>query len=277
MAKYTAMALKSLFIIMGCITSVAVIYTLVTDGLPFRKDLLSPWMTATLVDFYINVTVLAVWVCYKESSWIAAALWVILVVCFGRKDVGKRSSCQVITARIAFSVLGCLMFGVLLYTILTDGSPFRKDVITPWLTTTLIDFYINVAVLSVWIGYKESSWIMASIWIVLLICSGSIATCAYIVRHLLLLSPDDPLELVLLNSRHRQVYSFCRFFLSLYLITKKKLEFVQVSILKLPGIDQIKIIKVPWVVAKVGFPLVFIHGGFAAGYCQKELNSFSVH
>ncbi|XP_074264412.1 uncharacterized protein LOC141586909 isoform X2 [Silene latifolia] len=237
MAKYTAMALKAGFIIMGCITSAAVIYTVVTDGLPFRKDLLTPWMTATLVDFYINVTVFAVWVCYKESSWIAAALWVILLVCFGsittclyitiqlflltakeseddpmyhillrhqnRKDVGKRSSCQIITARIAFSVLGCLMSGVLLYTILTDGSPFRKDIITPWLTTTLIDFYINVAALSVWIGYKESSWIMAFIWIVLLICSGSIATCAYIVRYLLLLSPDDPLELVLLNSHHR--------------------------------------------------------------------------
>ncbi|KAK9740782.1 hypothetical protein RND81_03G059800 [Saponaria officinalis] len=240
MAKYlySSMTLKVIFIIMGCVTTATVLYTLLTDGSPFRKDLLSPWMTATLVDFYINVTVLAVWVCYKESSWFAAALWVVLLVCFGsittclyisiqlflltaeesaddpmyhillrrrqnQKDVGKRSSVPLITARVAFGVLGCLMFGVLIYTLLTDGSPFHKDIITPWLAATLIDFYINVAALSVWIGYKESSWIMASIWIILLVCSGSIATCAYIVRHLLLLSSDDPLELVLLNSRLR--------------------------------------------------------------------------
>ena len=48
-----------------------------------------------------------------------------------RKDVGKKSSFQVITVRIAFGVLGCLMFGVLVYTLLTDGSPFRKELITP--------------------------------------------------------------------------------------------------------------------------------------------------
>ncbi|KAL9228058.1 hypothetical protein vseg_003675 [Gypsophila vaccaria] len=236
---YSSTALKYVFIIMGSLTTATVLYTLITDGLPFRKDLLTPWMTATLVDFYINVTVLAVWVCYKESSWFTAPLWVVLLVCFGsittclyvtiqlflltaeesaddpmyhillrrrqkQKDVGKRSSNQLIIARVAFGVLGCLMLGVLVYTLLTDGSPFRRGIITPWLAATLIDFYVNVAVLSVWIGYKESSWIMASIWIVLLICSGSIATCAYIVRHLLLLSPDDALELVLLNNRHRK-------------------------------------------------------------------------
>jgi hypothetical protein len=37
----------------------------------------------------------------------------------------------VMSARIAFSVLGFLMLGTLIYTLLTDGSPFRKELLTP--------------------------------------------------------------------------------------------------------------------------------------------------
>lgn len=213
------------------------IYTIAIDGLPFRKDLLTPWMAATLVDYYINVFVLAVWVVYKEPSWLAAILLVILLVCLGsvttciyitvrlfmlsaeesshdpmyhlllrhqkENDVAKESSFQLTAARVIFSVLGCLMLGVLVYTIVNYGSPFHKELLTPWLTATLIDFYINVAALSVWIGYKESTWFTAFVWIVLLVCLGSSATCAYIVWHLLLLSPHDPLYLVLLKTGHR--------------------------------------------------------------------------
>lgn len=42
---------------------------------------------------------------------------------------GKSSS--VVIARIVFSVLGFLMLGTLIYTLLTDGSPFRKELLTP--------------------------------------------------------------------------------------------------------------------------------------------------
>lgn len=37
----------------------------------------------------------------------------------------------VITARITFMALGCLMLVTLLYTIFTDGSPFRKELLVP--------------------------------------------------------------------------------------------------------------------------------------------------
>jgi len=37
-----------------------VIYTVITDGLPFRKELLTPWMAATLIDFYINIFAISV-------------------------------------------------------------------------------------------------------------------------------------------------------------------------------------------------------------------------
>ncbi|KAK9220000.1 hypothetical protein WN943_008647 [Citrus x changshan-huyou] len=111
---------------------------------------------------------------------------------------GKSSS--VVIARIVFSVLGFLMLGTLIYTLLTDGSPFRKELLTPWMIATLIDFYINVAALSVWVAYKESSWVDAFFWIILFICLGSITTCAYIVLQLFHLSSQDPIYLVLFNS-----------------------------------------------------------------------------
>ncbi|KAK0576159.1 hypothetical protein LWI29_012977 [Acer saccharum] len=71
------------------------------------------------------------------------------------------------------------------------------------MTATLIDFYINVTALSVWVVYKESSWISAVVWIILLICFGSITTCVYIVQQLFCITCQDPLYLVLLNSRNR--------------------------------------------------------------------------
>ncbi|PIA25460.1 hypothetical protein AQUCO_11400018v1 [Aquilegia coerulea] len=231
--------LRSLFIILGCFMVATLIYTLYIDGLPFRKDLLTPWMAATLVDFYITILALAAWVFYKVPNWIIAVLWIILLVCFGsittcafillqlftfspqdpsqdpmhnvlvrqhskNDPERKRTFFSVMAARILFVALGCLMLGSLIYTILTDGSPFRKELLTPWLTATLVDFYINVVAISVWIVYKEAHWINALVWIVLLISFGSITTCAYIVVQLFQLSSQDPLYLVLLNSRDRQ-------------------------------------------------------------------------
>ncbi|XP_057987160.1 uncharacterized protein LOC110672172 isoform X4 [Hevea brasiliensis] len=115
----------------------------------------------------------------------------------------KRQNSPVVVARIAFSILGCLMLGTLIYTIVTDRSPFRKDLLTPWMDATLVDFYINVVCISVWVAYKESSWISSFLWITFLICFGSVATCAYIFVQLLQLTSQDPLYLVLLNKDDR--------------------------------------------------------------------------
>ncbi|KAL7245808.1 hypothetical protein ACSBR2_001026 [Camellia fascicularis] len=238
MAMSVAIGLKTVFCVLGCVMVATLIYTLSLDGLPFRKDLLTPWMVATLIDFYINVIAIGAWVFYKESNWISASLWVVLLVCFGsittccyivlqlrKLSIGESSEdpiyyvlmrrpnkdgiehkrrFSVVTTRIIFTALGFLMLGTLLYTLLTDGSPFRTELLTPWMTATLIDFYINVVALSVWVAYKESSWISAFIWIVLLICFGSITTCAYIVRQLFYLSSQDPVCLVLLNGSNRK-------------------------------------------------------------------------
>ncbi|XP_028060913.1 uncharacterized protein LOC114264493 isoform X1 [Camellia sinensis] len=238
MAISVAIGLKTVFCVLGCVMVATLIYTLSLDGLPFRKDLLTPWMVATLIDFYINVIAIGAWVSYKESNWISASLWVVLLVCFGsittccyivlqllKLSIGESSEdpiyyvlmrrpskdgmehkrrFSVVTTRIIFTALGFLMLGTLLYTLLTDGSPFRTELLTPWMTATLIDFYINVVALSVWVAYKESSWISAFIWIVLLVCFGSITTCAYIVQQLFYLSSQDPVCLVLLNGSNRK-------------------------------------------------------------------------
>ncbi|XP_021690565.2 uncharacterized protein LOC110672172 isoform X3 [Hevea brasiliensis] len=204
MAIPLAAVLRTLFFVLGSVMVVTLIYTISIDGLPFRRELLTPWMAATLVDFYINVVPLAAWTSYKESNSISAIIWIILLVCFGRDGMQqKRQNSPVVVARIAFSILGCLMLGTLIYTIVTDRSPFRKDLLTPWMDATLVDFYINVVCISVWVAYKESSWISSFLWITFLICFGSVATCAYIFVQLLQLTSQDPLYLVLLNKDDR--------------------------------------------------------------------------
>ncbi|KAL3617768.1 hypothetical protein CASFOL_038089 [Castilleja foliolosa] len=238
MASSLAIGLRTAFMVLGCAIAATVIYTVVTDGLPFRKELLTPWMAATLVDFYINILAIGAWIVYKESNWIQTIIWIVLLICFGsittcayivmqflklspqesqqdpiyfvllrnkRKDgVESKSILSVVSAKLIFSVLGCLMLATLVYTIVTDGSPFRRELLTPWLSTTLIDFYVNVFALSVWVAYKESNWATATFWIILLICFGSISTCAYIVVQLFHLSSQDPVFLVLFSSTSRQ-------------------------------------------------------------------------
>ncbi|CAI9116447.1 OLC1v1017589C1 [Oldenlandia corymbosa var. corymbosa] len=209
--RVSVTALRSLFFVLGCFITASVIYTIITDGLPFRKELLTPWMAATLIDFYINILAIAVWVVYKESNWISSLVWIILLICLGsiatcfyivlqlfklspqessqdpifyvllrkkKEGTEDKKIFSVVVARVLFGALGCLMLGTLIYTIATDGNPFRKDVLTPWLSATLIDFYTNVVALSVWVCYKESSWIVATIWVLLLVCIGSVATSA---------------------------------------------------------------------------------------------------
>lgn len=42
-----------------------------------------PWMTATLKDFYTNVVVIFLWVCWKEPGVFRKALWLILLAGLG--------------------------------------------------------------------------------------------------------------------------------------------------------------------------------------------------
>ncbi|CAL9773030.1 unnamed protein product [Musa acuminata subsp. burmannicoides] len=232
-ASANMVAYKVVFFALGCFMLATLIYTTVTDGSPFRIELLTPWMVATLIDFYVNVVAIVAWVAYKEPTWMKAFLWVILLVCFGslatcayitlklfnitsqhlqdpvsqlllRKDHEHNVKCSsIMIGRVLFSTLGIVVLVVVVYTVITDGLPFRTELLTPWMAATLIDFYINVFAISVWVVHKESTWISAFFWICLLICFGSITTCAYIVIQLLRLSLEDPMYHVLLDSRSK--------------------------------------------------------------------------
>ncbi|CAI0440752.1 unnamed protein product, partial [Linum tenue] len=51
----------------------------------------------------------------------------------------------------------------------------------------------------VWVFHKETSWLSASLWVILLICLGSLAVCAYMTKQLFHLSSHDPVYQVLLR------------------------------------------------------------------------------
>uniref|UniRef100_A0A804UJH7 Transmembrane protein n=1 Tax=Zea mays TaxID=4577 RepID=A0A804UJH7_MAIZE len=315
---------RAVFAALGLLMVATLVYTLATDGSPFRLELFTPWMVATLADFYVNVIAISAWVIYKEANWVSSAVWVVLLFCFGsavtcayivkkllevtsagssqdpldllfirQGNLSQRKCSYVVIGRVIFSILGIFMAAVVTYTVITDGLPFRKELLTPWMAATLIDFYINVFAISlrrrpstrlsnslkscgpsqcasgaslsascllsdaprhlhyrasgrnvaclvpcgtrwrphhkrsrcglarrrptryklqlltqeprlvVWVAHKESSWISTTIWIVLLICFGSITTCGYIVIQLFKVSYQDPIYHVLLNSHSK--------------------------------------------------------------------------
>jgi hypothetical protein len=43
----------------------------------------SPWAVATLFDAYFGFVTFYVWVAYKERSWVAQALWFVLIMALG--------------------------------------------------------------------------------------------------------------------------------------------------------------------------------------------------
>ena len=74
--------LFSLIFVWMCYT---VISTCLSNNLFREWDFLGgiPWMRATLWDFYANVTVIFVWLCYKENKLYLKLIWLILLVTLG--------------------------------------------------------------------------------------------------------------------------------------------------------------------------------------------------
>ncbi|XP_071713285.1 uncharacterized protein [Rutidosis leptorrhynchoides] len=75
---------RVLVVVLGSFVLGLSIYALVVDGLPFRAKLLSSCMIMCLTDISIHVVIFSVWVAYKESSWISAVFWILLIACFSR-------------------------------------------------------------------------------------------------------------------------------------------------------------------------------------------------
>ncbi len=78
-------ALKIFFSVLFIWMCYQVINTSIHSNLFKEWDFLGsiPWMRATLWDFYANVTVIFLWVCYKEKSVLLSIVWLILLVVLG--------------------------------------------------------------------------------------------------------------------------------------------------------------------------------------------------
>ncbi|KAL5200105.1 hypothetical protein ABZP36_021308 [Zizania latifolia] len=100
---------KVVFAALGLLMVGTLVYTCVTDGSPFRLELLrflsmeedwmsvtDWWMGATLIDSYVNVI-----------------------------DLGP-SHCP-----LDLLLLRAFIAAVVIYNVITDGLPFRKDLLTP--------------------------------------------------------------------------------------------------------------------------------------------------
>lgn len=77
-------------------------------------------------------------------------------------------------------------------------EPVLKE---PWFWTTLVDFYNNIAILSLWVAYKEANWVRALLWIIAFATLGSIATAFYVFVQLASLKDHEGFEAVLLRRR----------------------------------------------------------------------------
>lgn len=88
---------------------------------------------------------------------------------------------------------------VLAYTIAIDGSPFRSGILTPWLTTTIVDYYWTSAVVYLWIYLRESSLLRALLWMTACFCGGSVVVWLYVWLALRRVTPGTPLAALLLG------------------------------------------------------------------------------
>lgn len=74
---------------------------------------------------------------------------------------------------------------------------FEVSIDEPWFTTTLIDFYLNIIILSAWVIYKEKTVLSRVLWILGFVLTGAVATSLYVVVQLYQLKPGQPFRYVL--------------------------------------------------------------------------------
>ena len=98
--------------------------------------------------------------------------------------------------KVLFSILLVWMCYTVISTSLQSNLFKEWDALgaLPWMRATLWDFYANVAVIFVWVCYKEKSIGLKILWLVFLVCLGSIASCAYVLIQLFRLKPGEGLK-----------------------------------------------------------------------------------
>ncbi|CAI9269086.1 unnamed protein product [Lactuca saligna] len=131
----------------------------------------------------------------EESS--TNPLYFVLVRHHKRENTSR---IPVVTVRAIYSALAFLTMGALIYTLIKDISGSYADPFTKCFLANMADLYIHAVMFAVWIAYKESSWLIASLWIISLLCFGSITLCVYIVNQLFSISPEKPASSIIFSS-----------------------------------------------------------------------------
>ena len=95
--------------------------------------------------------------------------------------------------KVLFSVVLIWVTYVVIATSLESSLFEQWDFLAaiPWMRATLWDFYANILIITLWMFYKEKSILQKSIWLVLFVCLGSIATCSYVLIKLFKLKKGD--------------------------------------------------------------------------------------
>ena len=100
----------------------------------------------------------------------------------------------------ALKIFFSLLFVWMCYTVITtclSHNLFKEwDMLgnIAWMRATLWDFYANVAVIFLWVCYKENSVALKILWLILLVALGSIASCAFVLIQLFRLKPGEGLK-----------------------------------------------------------------------------------
>ena len=108
---------------------------------------------------------------------------------------------MITTLKIVFSALLVWVTYVVISTSLESSLFEQWDFLAsiPWMRATLWDFYANLFIITLWMFYKEKSISLKSIWVILFVCLGSIATCTYVLIKLFKLKAGDGVEELIKN------------------------------------------------------------------------------
>jgi hypothetical protein len=98
--------------------------------------------------------------------------------------------------KLVFSVLLVWVCFVVINTSIQSNLFAEWDYLgsIPWMKATLWDFYTNALVIYLWVFYKEKNIFLKFLWLVLMFCLGSIATCTYILIQLNRLKPGEGIK-----------------------------------------------------------------------------------
>ena len=111
---------------------------------------------------------------------------------------GRFTAGGLLCLRVLAVSLFLFFTALLIYTCATDGSPFRSSLLTPWMVTTLFDYYISLLPSIGLAVYRERRTpLLAGLLAIYVCCLGSSALWSYLLFVSLRLRPGDPVTKIL--------------------------------------------------------------------------------